>query len=99
MLYIIRRCLHDFSDDECIQILTHLSNAMAPDSRLLIGETVLSNPPSRPTAMVDLLLSTIGGKERTVEGFNKVAERTGLKRLGVHKASFGDFAMIEYGKA
>lgn len=98
-MYIIRRCLHDFSDQECIQILTHLSNAMAPDSRLLIGETVLSNPPNRPTAMVDLLLSTIGGKERTTEGFNKIAEHAGLSVLGVHKGSSGDFSMIEYGKA
>ncbi|KAF2832597.1 S-adenosyl-L-methionine-dependent methyltransferase [Ophiobolus disseminans] len=99
LVYIIRRCLHDFSDKECIRILTHLSNAMAPDSRLLIGETVLSNPPSRPTAMVDLLLSTIGGKERTIDGFNKIAERAGLKVSGVHRASFGDFSIIEYKKA
>ncbi|XP_014554677.1 hypothetical protein COCVIDRAFT_104258 [Bipolaris victoriae FI3] len=98
LIYIIRRCLHDFSDEECVEILTHLSGAMACDSRLLVGETVLSNPPSRPTAMVDLLLSTIGGKERTIEGFNKVAERAGLSLSGVHKASFGDFSIIEYSK-
>ncbi|USP81340.1 hypothetical protein yc1106_08614 [Curvularia clavata] len=78
LVYIIRRCLHDFSDEECFQILNHLSDAMARDSKLLVGETVLSNPPGRPTAMIDLLLSTIGGKERTIEGFNKVAERAGL---------------------
>ena len=72
---------------------------MARDSKLLVGETVLSNPPGRPTAMIDLLLSTIGGKERTIEGFNKVAERAGLKLSGVHKASFGDFSIIEYSKA
>ncbi|RYP62896.1 hypothetical protein DL770_009505 [Monosporascus sp. CRB-9-2] len=99
LIYLIRRCLHDFSDEECVQILRHMSDAMEPDSKVLIGETVLSNPPSRPTAMVDLLLATIGGKERTIEGFSNIVGRAGLKISAVHKAAFGDFSIIECQKA
>jgi hypothetical protein len=44
---------------------------MAPDSKLLITDTVMVNPPWLP-AMLDFFLSTIGGKERTEEGFQKI---------------------------
>lgn len=68
---------------------------MEPDSRLLIGETVLSNPPTRAATMVDLLLSTIGGKERTIEGFGELVRQVGLKISSVSLAPHGNFAMIE----
>jgi hypothetical protein len=68
---MIRRILQDFGDDECVSILQHVVEAMAPDSKLLITDTVMVNPPWLP-AMLDFFLSTIGGKERTEEGFQKI---------------------------
>ncbi|KAE8393049.1 hypothetical protein BDV23DRAFT_191997 [Aspergillus alliaceus] len=75
LVYMIRRCLRDFGDDECVSILKHIVDAMAPDSKLLIADTVTSNPPSWYPAMLDFFLSTIGGKERTEENFRDIAAR------------------------
>ncbi|KAB8237585.1 uncharacterized protein BDW43DRAFT_321924 [Aspergillus alliaceus] len=75
LVYMIRRCLRDFDDDECVSILKHIVDAMAPDSKLLIADTVTSNPPSWYPAMLDFFLSTIGGKERTEENFRDIAAR------------------------
>ncbi|KAK8849070.1 Methyltransferase fsa4 [Apiospora arundinis] len=99
VVYLIRRCLHDYSDEQCVGILGYLAAAMAADSVLLIGETVLTNPPSRPTAMMDILLATIGGKERTIDAFGAVVGRAGLRIKGVCKQEGGDFSYIECIKA
>ncbi|KAB8067549.1 S-adenosyl-L-methionine-dependent methyltransferase [Aspergillus leporis] len=99
LVYMIRRCLRDFGDDECVSILKHVVDAMAPDSKLLIADTVTSNPPSWFPAMLDFFLSTIGGKERTEENFRDIAARAGLKVTGVHYSDKAEFAMIECGKA
>jgi hypothetical protein len=66
-------------------ILKHLADAMAPDSKVLVGEIVMSNPPARSAAMMDMLLGTIGGKERTIEGFHDIAGRAGLKITAVSR--------------
>ncbi|CCM06253.1 uncharacterized protein FIBRA_08502 [Fibroporia radiculosa] len=39
--YLLRRILHDWSDENCIIILKHLKNAMTPSSRILIIDHVL----------------------------------------------------------
>ncbi|RDL32697.1 S-adenosyl-L-methionine-dependent methyltransferase [Venustampulla echinocandica] len=95
LVYHIRRCLHDFGDDESVQILQHLSDAMAPDSRVLIGEAVMDNPPARSVALVDFLLSTVGGKERTVDGFREIASRAGLKVRAVHQGKQRGMSIVE----
>ena len=72
---------------------------MSSDSKLLIGETVITNPPTRASAMMDILLATIGGKERTLDAFSALAARAGLKITDVFKAPQGDFSIMECVKA
>ncbi|KXJ87992.1 S-adenosyl-L-methionine-dependent methyltransferase [Microdochium bolleyi] len=99
LVYLLRRCLHDFGDDDCVTILKHIAEAMAPDSKLLIGDTVIQDPPSPAGAMVDFFLSTIGGKERTLDGFRQVVAQAGLRVTGVFPAKQGDFTFMECVKA
>jgi hypothetical protein len=79
LVYHIRRCIHDWSDEDSIKILTHLANAMAPDSKLLISELVMTNPPGRFAAMSSMYMTNIGGKERTRDEFEELCRRSGLK--------------------
>ncbi|OOG00737.1 hypothetical protein ASPCADRAFT_492 [Aspergillus carbonarius ITEM 5010] len=99
LVYMIRRILRDFGDDECVSILQHVVAAMAPDSKLLIADTVTGNPPSWFPAMLDFFLSTIGGKERTEEEFRKITARAGLRITGIHYSDKAEFAMIVCEKA
>jgi hypothetical protein len=99
LTYYIRRCLHDYGDEDCIVILRRISAAMATDSRLLIVEQVMSNPPSAFAAAVDIGMLIIGGKERTIECFKDIAERAGLKILQVYRNQGVDAALIECVKA
>ncbi|KAJ0339414.1 hypothetical protein COL154_009951 [Colletotrichum chrysophilum] len=99
LVYSVRRCLRDFGDDEAVDILKRVVDAMAPDSKLLIADTVATNPPSFLVAAIDFFLSTMGGKERTEEEFCNIAVRAGLKVTGVHYSDISEFAMIECEKA
>ncbi|KAM7217201.1 S-adenosyl-L-methionine-dependent methyltransferase [Rhypophila decipiens] len=97
-VYYIRRCLHDYGDDDCVNILTRLADAMKSDSRLLIVEAVQSNPPSTFAAAMDMLMISIGGKERTLEGFRSITSRAGLEILEVYTQPGVEGAVIECAK-
>ncbi|KAI5468077.1 O-methyltransferase [Mariannaea sp. PMI_226] len=84
LFYHLRRCLHDYNDETCITILNHVSNAMAPDSRLLIVEQIMNDPPSQFDASFDIVMMTIGGKERSVQQFKALLHETGLRMLKIH---------------
>ncbi|KAJ4306772.1 hypothetical protein N0V88_000139 [Collariella sp. IMI 366227] len=94
LVYYMRWCLHDYSDDECVGILQQLAGAMAPDSRLLIVELLMSELPGAMTAALDLIMLTISGKERTLNDFVTLMSRAGLKVAKVEAAD-GGLAVIE----
>lgn len=99
LIYYIRRCLHDYGDDDCVDILRQMSNAMAADSRLLIVEQVLHDPPSAMGVAADIMMAMIGGKERTLDGFKAIASRAGLDIAEVHRSPGSDWAVVECQKA
>ncbi|EFQ25848.1 O-methyltransferase [Colletotrichum graminicola M1.001] len=79
LIYWIRRCLHDFGDDDSVKILSQLSDAMGLDSKVLIVEYVLQSPPSLMGALADFGMMNIGGKERTAENWETLVAHAGLK--------------------
>ncbi|KAK1725187.1 O-methyltransferase [Colletotrichum acutatum] len=84
LIYWIRRCLHDYGDDDCATMLTQLSDAMSSDSKVLIVEYVLPSPPPPIGAMTDFSMLGIGGKERTANDWEMLVARSGLKIEKIH---------------
>ncbi|KAK3305268.1 O-methyltransferase-domain-containing protein [Chaetomium strumarium] len=78
LVYYIRRCLHDYHDETCVGILRQIANAMVLDSRLLISETVINNPPTAYQSAIDLMMLLLSGKERGLDGFKEMADQAGL---------------------
>jgi hypothetical protein len=83
----------------CVEILSHLRDAMAADSRVLIVEQVLTNPPAAFVAVNDVYMMTLGGKERTLEGFRQIATRAGLEVVRAHDTTGSDVAVVECRRA
>jgi hypothetical protein len=79
MVYFIRRCLHNYSDAIAINMLSILAEAMANDSKLLIQEDVKGVPPDPETAVLDFLMLTYGGKERTRQCWEEMTDKAGLR--------------------
>lgn len=65
-------------------ILSQLSDAMASDSKVLVVEYVLSNPPPPVGAMTDFSMLQIGGKERSEKDWGALLKRAGLKIEKIH---------------
>ena len=95
LLYHTRLCIHDYSDEDCIRMLRHIRGAMLPDSRLLIVDQVLDNPPSAVGAANDLFMAVIGGKERTEAEFRDITVQAGLEVKGVFKAGGAYVGVVE----
>jgi O-methyltransferase domain len=80
--YILKHILHNWSDNDCIRILTLLRELLPAHGRVLICEMVIqSDPAPTPAKMLDIemLLLTVGGKERSAEEFQDVLASTGLR--------------------
>ncbi|KAI1026851.1 hypothetical protein LB505_000785 [Fusarium chuoi] len=80
--YFMRMILHDYADAVGIKILTRLAEAMKPYSRVLICEMVLAprvGEADFASAVLDQAVMTMGGKERTEAGFQKMFDASGLE--------------------
>jgi hypothetical protein len=66
-VYVLKKVLHDWDDDQARRILQRCREAMRPAARLLIAEFVLpENDDPSPAKWVDLLMLVyVGGRERT----------------------------------
>ncbi|KAI9730840.1 MAG: hypothetical protein M1834_005558 [Cirrosporium novae-zelandiae] len=95
LVYYMRRCLHDWTDTQCHTILSHLSSAMSPDSRLLVVERVMEEPSSERTAWFDLTMMMIGGKERTENEWRELLGGEGLDIVKIWKNEGTDVCLIE----
>jgi hypothetical protein len=80
-LYILKNILHDWDDEKCILILNNIRNAMLAGSKLLIIETIIKNDNNYSFGkMIDILmlLGTENGRERSVEEFRNILNKSGF---------------------
>lgn len=68
---------------------------MAKDSRLLIAEQILADPPKPQTTAIDLIMLNIGGKERTRAMFDEVIMEAGLEVVGFHARPGSEHGVLE----
>jgi hypothetical protein len=79
--YLLKWILHDWSDDECVAILTRCRESLAPGGVVLVVELVLDRPGhERQAAFMDInMMVGLGGRERTEAQFAALFERAGLR--------------------
>ncbi|KAI1462016.1 S-adenosyl-L-methionine-dependent methyltransferase [Annulohypoxylon moriforme] len=102
LIYFVRRCLHDYDDDDCVNILRILADALSEDeprARILISEHIMTNPPDRRVAAMDIIMMTWASRERTVQQFERLADRAGLVVVKVHQAEGSTLGVVECKKA
>ena len=80
-IYILKRVLHDWPDDRCVQVLSNCAKAVADEGRVLVIDAIV--PPGNvehASKDVDLmLLALLGGQERTAQQFDHLLARAGLR--------------------
>lgn len=85
--YYLRHIMHDWTDEDCIRILSNIIPAMGPESLILIDDVVLPDTKVPwQVAIMDISISAcLGGIERSKEDWTKLLEQAGLKVVGVHR--------------
>ena len=79
--YVLKRIVHDWSDDACVRLLRRCREAMRGDARLLIVDAVVpaGNEP-HPAKVMDILMMVFaGGRERTRDEFEQLLWQAGLR--------------------
>jgi hypothetical protein len=84
-VYLLSHIIHDWSEAQCLTILTNCRRAMQPDSRLLIIEMVLpTGDAPHPGKILDIIMLAVpGGQERTEPEYRALFDKAGfrLKRV------------------
>lgn len=94
--------MHDWSDDVNRIILSHLADAMNdsnPNSRILITEQIMPNPPTSLPAQTDLCVMNLSGKERTKKDWLALVAPVGLRVAEFWETLGTEVAVIECVKA
>lgn len=84
--YVLKGIIHDWDDDKALTILKNCRRAIKPDGRLLIIELVL-----KPSTQGDpgqefmdvLMLTLVGGRERTESDFRALVREAGFSLISV----------------
>ncbi|RKG55459.1 SAM-dependent methyltransferase [Corallococcus sp. AB011P] len=79
--YVLKRILHDWSDEVCVDILRHCRRAMAEGGRVLVVDTVIppGSAPHGGKVLDVMMLASLPGRERTEEDFRKLFAQAGLR--------------------
>jgi demethylsterigmatocystin 6-O-methyltransferase len=79
--YYLRHIMHDWPDADCVRILQNIIPAMGPESMILIDDVALpeTNVPWQVSAMVLMMMASLGGIERTKEDWEGLLSRAGLR--------------------
>lgn len=80
-VYVLKRILHDWSDERCVQILRVCREAMGENARILVVDAVVppGNEPHPSKTMDMLMMVGFEGQERTEQEFRELYRRAGLK--------------------
>ena len=84
--YSLKDILHDWNDEQSIQILKNCHKAMGGSGKLLVIERVIQpgNDPS-PAKLIDIsMLVLTGGRERTEQEYRSLLEAAGFRLEDIH---------------
>jgi len=95
--YVMKSIIHDWTDEESIEILKVCRKAMSPPAKLLVIEQVVGQPnEGTATKFSDLnMLALPGGRERTEEEFTQLFEQSGFRLTRVASPGPDTYCVIE----
>jgi hypothetical protein len=80
--YVMKHIIHDWDDERCGIILRLMREKLPKDGRVLVCEMVVSDEPGPTPAKlldIEMLVMTVGGKERSAQEFAELFAASGLK--------------------
>lgn len=88
-LYLLKLILHDWNDDECLEILKNCRRRINPGGRILLAEMLIGDigAPGFPPLMDMTMMVVLGGKERSLQEFQALLSASGFRLMSVTPTS------------
>ncbi len=82
-IYFMKLILHDWNDDECVQILENIHRASGDDATVFIVEHLITDPATPHfSKLFDIHMMCWGtGRERSAEEYAQLLERAGWRHI------------------
>jgi hypothetical protein len=95
--YIMKMILHDWSDEECVKILSNVHKAMPAGGQVLIVEHVVPGPDiPHFSKLFDIhMMCALTGRERTEKEYRELLEKSGLQYVQTHYPPSKTIGVIE----
>ncbi len=96
-LYVLRNILHNWEDQQALQILKQLHHCMSIDSSLVIFETLIEDEVNKRLgkfATINMFTMNSGGKERSLHEMDALLHQGGFIRTGLYQTT-GSKSLIE----
>ncbi len=89
--YVLMTVVHDWNDEQAVQILARLGGVAAPGSTVLLLETIMPNgrAPHWAKTLDVIMLAVTGGRERTLDEYDALLAKAGLDLTGVIPTATG----------
>jgi hypothetical protein len=90
-LYLLKFILHNWNDQQCIEILRQCRRAALPGARIAIIEFIVGDltDPGRMATLDDLaMLAVLGGRSRSLDEFDGLLTAAGLRRISVRPTTY-----------
>ena len=97
--YTMKMILHDWNDDECIEILKSVRTAANPGARLFIVEHLVPDDQAEHfSKLYDIHMLCWGtGTERTITEYKNLIEKAGWSFVGAHVSGTNAMGIVEAG--
>ncbi|MGE3960404.1 MAG: methyltransferase [Dehalococcoidia bacterium] len=94
--YTMKMILHDWNDDECVEILKNIAAASEPGARLFVVEHIIPAPgESHFAKLFDIHMMCWGtGRERTADEYAALLEQAGWRYDGTRHPSAGLMGVV-----
>jgi hypothetical protein len=95
--YLMKHILHDWSDEECVDLLESIGEAGEVGAPVFVAELVVPGPETPHFAKlfdIHMMVATTG-RERTVEEYGELFDRAGLELAGHHRAPGHPMSVVE----
>ncbi|KEH38013.1 putative methyltransferase [Medicago truncatula] len=95
---LLKSVCHNWSDEQCIQILSNCHKALPPNGKVIIIELAKPDVPEPTDAsrfiygMDNIMFLTVGGKERTLKEYESLGKRSGFVKF---QAACRVFSILE----
>jgi hypothetical protein len=87
-VYLLCHVVDQEPEDNAVRILRHCAEATGPDGAVLLLQTPVTKSNRRSMTALDLLmLTSLGGRERSVDGYSELVAKAGLRLVSTYPSS------------